>query len=357
MDLCSGEEIGDNVNGKDSVRDNVNVKVSIIICTYNRRNLFDMCFESVLNQTYLPELIEIIVVDSSDDLHSGKNIKLIRKYVEKARERGIRIKYLFQKPEGLSAARNFGIKNSEGKIVCFTDDDCVADKYWVEGLVEGFDDEKIGGVGGQVLDLSSGNTVEENQRTINAENYIDNWSFIVGANMAYRKDILERIGGFDPFFKYGGDDNDIGLRVRLSGYELKFVPKAVIYFRKRSSIRELIIQHFNYGKGISRIYKKFPEFPFARHVFLSMVQFFIFPPLYFARVVLERGEGGSRNSYRSKDKTKGILSRLREISICFVLVNSLSNLAYVSGLLAGFLMISYPKNSIVHSKLDFLNIH
>lgn len=337
------------------------IRVSVVVCTYNRRDFFDMCFESLLNQSYPSELFEIVIVDSSDDLQCGENLKLMEKYIIMGQESGIKVKYLFQKPDGISSARNLGIKNSEGDIICFTDDDCIADDNWVRKLVEGFgdlDSEKTGGVGGQIRYLSSGSAVEENQEFINPENYISKWSFIIGANMAYRRDVLEEIGGFDPYFRYGGDDNDIGLRVRLDGYSLKFSPEAIIFFRKRKSISEMVVQHYNYGKGISRIYKKFPEFPFAKHVFLNTVHFFLLAPLYFARCLI--GRNVEERNTKSGDEFNFInrfIGRFKSVSIFFVLINSLSNLAYLLGLIAGFLFISYPKHLVVDSKLEFLNIH
>lgn len=92
--------------------------VSIIIPTYKDADRVQTAIESVLNQTY--DQIEIVVVDSSgvDSL-------------EELEESNKKIKYVFQEPCGLAAARNKGIKESEGDVIGFLDAD---DKWYPEKL-------------------------------------------------------------------------------------------------------------------------------------------------------------------------------------------------------------------------------
>ena len=225
--------------------------VSIIVCTYNRRKLFDECFESLLNQSYPKDNYEIIVVDSSDDFSE----ELIKNYKEKAERHRIMLKYFYQEPKGLAAARNLGIKNARGEIICFTDDDCVADRFWVEKLVEGFDNEQIGGVGGEIKAYNPKTSVEKYAK-MDQESAIRN-SFLITCNAAYRKDVLQQVGRFDPIFKFGADDNDIGLRVRSKGYELKYAPNAIVYHKHRTTLNDLIKQRYNYGVGEAILSKKY----------------------------------------------------------------------------------------------------
>jgi len=288
--------------------------------------MFDECLESLLNQSYPKDKYEIIVVDSSDDVTD----ELIESYQEKAKKYGIRLKYLYQEPKGLAAARNLGIENAEGEILCFTDDDCIADRYWIEKLVEGFDNEKIGGVGGGIVTYER-TLVEKCIPKVRPDIYISNWAFIIGANMAYRKKVLRQIGGFDPLFRYGGDDNDIGLRVRLKGYKLKFVPNATIYFRQRTSLVDLVSQHYGYGRGLSRIYKKFPNFPLIGHVVRLIVFQFFYPFLFIFK------------GYKKK--------------LLCALINSIAMWAYIFGMLIGLVLEKYPEDRVITSKLDFLKIH
>jgi len=93
---------------------NMDIKISVIIPTYNTAELIKKALDSVLKQTYKP--YEIIVVDDG----STDNTKhALRKYYKK-------IKYYYWKNHGLSAARNKGIKKSKGELIALLD----SDDYW-----------------------------------------------------------------------------------------------------------------------------------------------------------------------------------------------------------------------------------
>ena len=301
-------------------------EVSVVVCTYNRRKMFEECLESLLNQSYLKDKYEIIVVDSSDDYSEN----LAENYKEKARKRGIDLKYIYQKPSGLSAARNLGIRNARGEIICFTDDDCIADRFWVEKLVEGFDNERVGGVGGKILIY---NQEGLGKYLSSADHYslINDWSFISGANMAYRRDILEYIGGFDPLFKFGAEDADIAIRVRLRGYTLKYSEGAVIYFRHRSNLRELIRQQYGYGIGFSRLGKKYPNLQIRKAIFLLLIKL-IWNIATFPECLMK------------KDKKQMLLRRV---------INIIVVLSYLTGVISGYVSVRYPEEKIIPCDFKF----
>ena len=108
-------------------------KYSIIIPVFNSEKYLKECIESVLEQTY--KKIEVIIVnDGSDD--SSENI--IKRYAKKDN----RIIYLEQKNEGVSAARNLGIRSATGKWITFIDsDDTVSETYieYVDKLISNLD--------------------------------------------------------------------------------------------------------------------------------------------------------------------------------------------------------------------------
>ncbi|MCW3134974.1 MAG: glycosyltransferase [Methanophagales archaeon] len=301
--------------------------VSIIVCTYYRRKLFNECFESLLNQSYPKDNYEIIVVDSSDDFSE----ELIKNYKEKAERHRIMLKYFYQEPKGLAAARNLGIKNARGEIICFIDDDCVADRFWVEKLVEGFDNERVGGVGGKILIYNQEGLINY-LPGIDQYSLINDWSCIAGANMAYRRDVLEQIGGFDPLFKFGGDDNDVAIRVKLRGYTLKYNEGAVIYFRHRSNLRELIRQQYGYGIGFSRLGKKYPNLQMKKAIFLLLIKL-IWNIATFPRCLLMK-----------KDKKQMLLRRV---------INIIVVLSYLTGVISGYVSVRYPEEKIILCDFKF----
>ena len=295
--------------------------VSAIVCTYNRRKIFDECFESLLNQSYPKDKYEIVIIDSSDDITD----ELVKSYQEKAKRYGIRLKYLYQKPKGLAAARNFGIENAEGEIICFTDDDCVADRFWVEKLVEGFDNERVGGVGGKILIYNQEGLINY-LPGIDQYSLINDWSCIAGANMAYRRDVLEQIGGFDPLFKFGAEDNDVAVRVKLRGYTLKYREGAVIYFRHRSNLRELIRQQYGYGIGFSRLSKKYPNLQMRKAIFLLLIKL-IWNIATFPGCLMK------------KDKKR--------------IINIILVLSYLTGIICGCVSVKYPEEKIIPCDFKF----
>ena len=98
------------------------MKISIIICTYNRELYLPKCLEHLKNQTEAPSNFEIILVNnnSTDQTENicenfiAQNPQLITKYVKEMNP-------------GLSFARNRGIKESKGDVLVFIDDDAMAE--------------------------------------------------------------------------------------------------------------------------------------------------------------------------------------------------------------------------------------
>jgi len=119
-------------------------EISVVIPTRNREADLEMCIESLIAQTCPPH--EIIVIDdcSSDNtpiVCRKYNVKLVRNH------RRMRQSY----------GKNVGIKKSTGRLVAFIDDDCVAQRSWLEELSEALkNDQDIGIVGGRIANISKG---------------------------------------------------------------------------------------------------------------------------------------------------------------------------------------------------------
>ena len=103
--------------------------VSVVIPTYNRKDMLKECLESLFNQTYPKERYEIIVVN---DGSTDGTEEVLNEYAKKA---PCAFKWFTQQNKGPCVARNLGVKNARGEIICFIDDDCVAEKKWIENLI------------------------------------------------------------------------------------------------------------------------------------------------------------------------------------------------------------------------------
>lgn len=122
--------------------DSPKLTVSVIVVTYNRADMLVDTLESLTRQSRLPD--EVLVVDNN-------STDTTRQVAESFMGR-LNLRYIFEKIQGTSTARNTGVENATGDILAFLDDDCVADKEWLYYLEAPFlKDPAIGIVGGEVL--------------------------------------------------------------------------------------------------------------------------------------------------------------------------------------------------------------
>jgi cellulose synthase/poly-beta-1,6-N-acetylglucosamine synthase-like glycosyltransferase len=251
--------------------------ISVVIATYNRSAILPRCLDSLCNQTYPQERYEIVVINDG----SGDNTeKILREYEKKAPCRFI---WITQENHGRSFTRNVGIAKSNGEFVCFTDDDCIAEKNWIERLVRGFIDDSTGAVGGEVVSYQTATPVQQfivDARILNQESFFKRNTLITG-NAAYRKQVLNDIHGFDNFL-IACEDLDISIRTQLSGFTLRYVPDAVVYHDHPATVKSLFFQQYRNGKGFVQLHRKYAKrynlvLVTGVYGFQILVQFLRFP--------------------------------------------------------------------------------
>jgi glycosyltransferase involved in cell wall biosynthesis len=175
--------------------------VSVVICVRNGEKCVADCIESLLNQTFRD--FEIIMVD---DASNDRTVKIISGFKDQ------RIKCLRNKEWlGIPKSRNTGLKHARGKYIFFTDADCTVSKDWVEQGLSCFADDCVG-VEGRIIYVS------ENYQPAFSDNVLENrdGGQFMTANVAYRKDIVEVVGGLNEKIKYR-TDRDLGFRVSEHG--------------------------------------------------------------------------------------------------------------------------------------------
>ena len=128
------------------------VNISVIVCTRNRGSVLDQCLQRFAWMEVPPGLSwEIVVVDnnSTDNTES-----VVRGFAERS---GLDVRYVCERKPGGSHAHNAGIAAARGKILAFTDDDCMVDKGWMGAVAKEFEsDPGLAGIGGRVRFLISG---------------------------------------------------------------------------------------------------------------------------------------------------------------------------------------------------------
>jgi O-antigen biosynthesis protein len=224
--------------------------ISVVICTHNGSATIREPLEALRRVDY-PEL-EVIVVDdgSTDataDIAAEYEVRLVR-----------------TENRGLSSARNTGLAEAQGEIVAYLDDDAWPDPHWLRYLGAAFARSDHAAIGGpNVAPLDSGPTAEAVALAPGGPIHVllsdVEAEHIPGCNMAVRRDRLEAIGGFDPQFRVAGDDVDVCWRLQERGWTLGFSPAALVWHRRRASIRAYWRQQENYGKAEALLERKYPE--------------------------------------------------------------------------------------------------
>ncbi|HET8575704.1 MAG TPA: glycosyltransferase [Methylomirabilota bacterium] len=226
-------------------------KVSVVVCAYNAESTMAACLDSLRELRY--PAYEVVVVDDGSTDRTGE---IADQY------EGIHV--IHQENKGLSAARNVGIAASTGEIVAFTDSDCIVDPDWLHYLVATFLSSGGVAVGGPNLPppedslvatcvaASPGGPLHVLLNDEEAEH-------IPGCNMAFRREVLEELGGFDPIYRAAGDDVDLCWRLQERGYRIAFSPAAMVWHFRRNTVKAYIGQQRGYGKAEGLLYFRHPQ--------------------------------------------------------------------------------------------------
>ncbi len=206
--------------------------LSVVICTRNRPDLIGNAVSSVLAQSYAD--YDVLVVDQSTDDRTGEIVRGLA-------NAHARLRYLHTDKAGLSRAYNIGIRETQGEIIAFTDDDCIAPTDWLDRVYAAFQAERDAELlYGQVLLPAALADKPDDVPTLPiAEPWTLNRAragFVIygmGANFAARRSLFTRIGGFDEVLGGGGplkssQDYDLQYRAYIAGVTTAYRPEVVI---------------------------------------------------------------------------------------------------------------------------------
>jgi cellulose synthase/poly-beta-1,6-N-acetylglucosamine synthase-like glycosyltransferase len=224
--------------------------ISVVVCSYNGAQRIRDCLEGISRLEY-PRFEVIMVDDGSTDNTS-----------EIARQFPVRL--IRTEQRGLSHARNTGLRAAAGDIVAYIDDDARPDPHWLTDLASSFAGTNHAGVGGpNIAPISASFTSECFARAPGCPVQVllsdEEAEHIPGCNMAFRRECLEAIGGFDQRFRVAGDDVDLCWRLQARGWTLGFHPGAMVWHDPRRSLRSYWRQQSGYGKAEALLETKWPE--------------------------------------------------------------------------------------------------
>ena len=241
-------------------------KLSIVVATYNRSQSLLRTLRSVVGQTAPAEQWECVVVNnnSTDDTEA-----VFADFA--AAHPTFDLKIVTETKQGLSNARNCGIAASVGEYIAIVDDDETLEDTFVESYIEFFDSFPTAmAAGGAVkacyesarprwmsrfteqmianpLDLDIAVTLFPQNRVP------------AGGNMAFRREVFDRVGLFNPQLGrngkslVGGEENDLFARLRRAGELLYFVPNAAIFHHiPDSKLTDDYFDRLSYNVGVSK---------------------------------------------------------------------------------------------------------
>jgi GT2 family glycosyltransferase len=225
-------------------------RASVVVCTRNGAKTLRDCLAGVLELNY-PDFEVLVVDDGSTDATT-------------AIARAFPFLVINSAGRGLSHARNRGLRASTGEIVAYLDDDARPDPHWLTHIAATLSTTEHAGVGGPNIAPANSSLVAQcvdQAPGLPTHVLLDDRvaEHIPGCNMAFRRDRLKAIGGFDPQFRTAGDDVDLCWRLQERGWTLGFNAAAIVFHHRRDSVRGYLRQQFAYGTAEALLERKWPE--------------------------------------------------------------------------------------------------
>ena len=232
--------------------------VSVVIPTYNRKELLKRTLEFLFKQSYSKDGYEIIVVDDGSTDGTHKMIKSLSS--------PCRLIYLYQNRRGPHIARNLGIKNAQGEVIIFVDSDIFAPPKFIEEHIRFHRKFKDVVVSGPTVRTNKLRNVFSDIERRKRQELLFNWSgpSFITSNLSVERKYLLQVGGFDEEFEgYGWHDWELGLRLKKLGLKVKRNVGAIVYHyqekRELSDILSLCEKRRQRGINAVLYYKKHPS--------------------------------------------------------------------------------------------------
>lgn len=225
---------------------------SIIVPTYNRPTQIAACMAALARLEYPRDRFEVIVVDDGGARQPDDVIAAFRDCLDVKRYR--------QTNAGPGPARNTGARSARGRILAFTDDDCLPRADWLKTLAARFAAAPAPAViGGSVVNALPENLYAAASQLIVDVGYAyhnhdpNNARFFTTSNLAVPADRFHEIGGFDESFgTTASEDRELCGRWQHHGYRMIYAPEVVVDHAHALTGRAFVQQHFNYGRGAAR---------------------------------------------------------------------------------------------------------
>ena len=253
--------------------------ISIITPSYNRVDELKYLYNSLQEQSVDLKLFEFIVSDDGSTDSTSETVKHWQT------ESNFPIKFITQENQGPGAARNHGLENSEGELILFIDSDCEAHPDWIQTIYEEYLNDSFDACGGpdgakddfttlqKAIDFAMTSFITTGGMRGHSEKMMAKF-FPRTHNMGIKRSVYEKVGGFVDLRH--GQDIELSNRIRKSGARIKFLINAVVYHRRRTSIKQFFKQVFNWGVARINLGKIDPSMLEPIHFLPSLATLFGF---------------------------------------------------------------------------------
>jgi glycosyltransferase involved in cell wall biosynthesis len=227
------------------------IPISVVVCTHNRLEKLRRCIAAFEN-IKTDHQWELVIVDNASIDGTYEYLLSLPRQIGNASFRTAR-----EPRPGKSIALNTGVALARGDIIAFTDDDCYVAQDYVDSTLRAFDDPAIGFIGGRILLYDKSDlpiTINES----NEPKCFQPYSFIAagdvqGANMAFRKHVLNSIDGFDErFATLATNDVEAVAAALWAGFFGRYDPRPTVFHhhqRRTKAHSHRLFRYYEVGRG------------------------------------------------------------------------------------------------------------
>lgn len=223
------------------------MQISVVIATYNRAHLLQGALAALASQEVPRSLLwEIVIIDNNSSDSTARVVDAFSKTAS------IPVRYVFEPRQGLSWARNRGVQEARGSILAFSDDDVCPAPDWIAQVAAAIDRWNAHGVGGRILprwEAPPPRWLTGNWRLLRRLSImafegsrplalpLEREPQVWGANMAFRRELFDRVGGFDPrrgmagTRLFRGEESDLIDRALGLGLKIVYDGALTVYHR------------------------------------------------------------------------------------------------------------------------------
>jgi GT2 family glycosyltransferase len=231
------------------------MKLSVLICTYNRPELLIRALETLtVNTEEKPD--QIVVVNGGD----ARTDRLVESFITAYKD-SVEIILVRTVNKNVASSRNVGLPHCRGDIIAMTDDDAEVFPNWVTLMKQSHRDHpEAGAVGGPVIGIHTDSLVEKAADLIT----FPDWPqpryarTLPTVNISYKREVVASVGDMDETL-FCGEDVDYNWRVQKLGYKIYFDPRIKVYHRHRATLNEFLNQHHMYGRAYYLVREKWQD--------------------------------------------------------------------------------------------------